>query len=49
MVLWGSSVPLLAPLPLHGDAGGVGGSLPIQPHGGITLTCRDFISSIKMK
>ena len=25
------------------------GSLPIQPHGGITLTCCNFISSIKMK
>jgi hypothetical protein len=26
-----------------------GGSLPIQPHGGITLTCCNFIFSIKMK
>jgi hypothetical protein len=25
------------------------GSLPIQPHGGITLTCCNLISSIKMK
>jgi hypothetical protein len=24
-----------------------GDSLPIQPHGGITLTCCNFISSIK--
>jgi hypothetical protein len=27
----------------------ISGSLPIQPHGGITLTCCNFISSIKMK
>jgi len=26
-----------------------GGSPPIQPHGGITLTCCNFIFSIKMK
>jgi hypothetical protein len=40
---------LVQPLENASRLGEIGGSLPIQPHGGINLTCCNLISSIKMK